>query len=77
MILFTILLCGIIALVVVTALIVLTGGTMFMLIAGDLIVCIAIFYALFKRKKRSSQGLFPFDCYEVIDAQNKQLLLWT
>ena len=53
MILFTILLCGIIALAVVTALIVMTGGTVFMLIAGDLIVCIAIFYALFKSKKRS------------------------
>ena len=41
------------SLAVVTALIVLTGGTVFMLIAGDLIVCIVIFYALFKRKKRS------------------------
>ena len=59
MILFTILLCGIIALAVVTALIVLTGGTVFMLIAGDLIVCIAIFYALFKRKKTSIMDISP------------------
>lgn len=53
MILFTILLCGIIALAIVTGLIVLTGGTLFMLIAGDLIVCIAIFVAIFRKKKRS------------------------
>ncbi len=53
MILFTILLCTIIAIAVITGLVVVTGGSMFMILAADLIVCIWIIWSLCKKKKRS------------------------
>lgn len=52
MILFTMLLFTILALIIVTGIVIVTGGSIFMLVFGDLIVCVAIIVWLIRRKKK-------------------------
>ena len=52
MILFTMLLFAILALIIVTGIVIVTGGSIFMLVFSDLIVCVAIIVWLIRRKKK-------------------------